>query len=194
MIEQTDMRQDRPQTAVGMRQIILQSERPLQLRDGFDMLEILRWTPHQERLGYMAFRQSRIEFQSALAVELCLLQPFPGRVSFEMAFRAYQRKNRVCPSEEGIASDRIHERLSRLLKEFGVAGRTQPVALNELGISHRIPAVAGTTLRARFVKRTLERPGSLSGDLVNGLEWTIHVKNKLFYKTTGSRMRVEQFN
>src|ERR1700722_1804048 len=45
MIEQADMRQDRSQAAVGMRQVLLKSNCTLQFRNCLDMLEVFRWPP-----------------------------------------------------------------------------------------------------------------------------------------------------
>src|SRR5579863_2520373 len=53
MLEQADMRIDRAQPAIGVRKILVQRERPLQLRDGLDMLEVFRRSPQQECLGYV---------------------------------------------------------------------------------------------------------------------------------------------
>ena len=77
----------------------------------------------------MAFGQSGIELQRALAVEFGLLQPAPAGVDFEMAFRAYQGENGMGERKGGIASHRIHQGLGSFLQEFWVPGGTAPVTL-----------------------------------------------------------------
>ena len=53
VLKQTNMCQNRSQTAVGMRQILLKGECTLQFCNRFDMLEVFRWSPEQKRLGYI---------------------------------------------------------------------------------------------------------------------------------------------
>jgi hypothetical protein len=69
------MRQDRPETAVGMREILLKSECTLQFGNRLDMLEVLRGSTKEKRLGHVPFGQSRIQFQSALAVKFGCKRP-----------------------------------------------------------------------------------------------------------------------
>src|ERR1700689_1979331 len=143
------MRQDRSQTVVGVRQVLLQREGALQFRDGLDMLEISGWSPKQKCLGDMTLGQSRIQLEGAVAVELGFVQPTALGFGFKVAFGAYKRENRVREGKSRIASHCIHQELRGLLQKPGVARRTAPVSLDELRISHRIPAVPDATLELR---------------------------------------------
>src|ERR1039458_3880325 len=108
VIEQTDMRQDRPETAVGMREILLKRERTLQFGNRLDMLEVLRGSPKEKRLGHVSFGQSRIQFQSALTVKFGLLQPTPAGIDLEVKLCTDKRKSRMGERKHRIASHRVH--------------------------------------------------------------------------------------
>src|SRR5262249_34882238 len=111
-IEQSDMSEDRTEAVVGVRKILLQGYSAAQLRDGFEMLEISRWSPEQKGLSHVALGQIWIDFEGPRAMKLRLFQPSTRRLKFEMANRADQRQRSVGESEGCVAADGAHEVLS----------------------------------------------------------------------------------
>src|SRR5882757_2392161 len=90
VIEQPDMCQDSAEAIVSMRQIALQREGALELRNRFQMLEILRRSPQQEGTGDMGFGQIRVYFERAPAMEFSFSQPHAGWVKLEVASRTHK--------------------------------------------------------------------------------------------------------
>src|ERR1700733_5764830 len=125
------MRQDRPETAVGMREILLKRERTLQFRNCLDMLKVLRGSPKEKRLGHMSFGQGRIQFQSALAVKFGLLQPTSAGINLEVELCTDKRKNRMGERKLRIASQRTHHVSRSVLQQLAVSFVTVAVTLNE---------------------------------------------------------------
>src|SRR6202034_224304 len=115
VIEQSDMCQDAAQAVVGMRQIVLQSQSPLEIGNRLQMLEVFRRSPEQKRARDVAFGKTRVNFERPPAVEFGFLQPHAGRVEFEMAGCAGEREGRVSERKGGITSYSIGEMVARLI-------------------------------------------------------------------------------
>src|SRR5881394_494029 len=69
VVEKTDVRQNRPEPVVRVRQIVLKCDSAAQFSNGFEMLKVLRRSPQQEGIGNMRFGQIRIQLQRASAMK-----------------------------------------------------------------------------------------------------------------------------
>src|SRR5580704_7889812 len=107
MIEQSDMCEDAAETVVGMRQIVLQGQSPLEIGNRLQMLEVLRRSPEQKSARHVPLGKIRVNFEGSPAVEFRLLQPHAGRVEFEMVGCTGNRERRMSKRKSGIASHSV---------------------------------------------------------------------------------------
>src|SRR5579872_4476536 len=113
-----------------MRQVFLQSERPLKIRNRFQVLEILGGSPQQKRARYQPFGQISIDLKRSLAVKLGFFQPHAGWVRFKMTNCTYIRKSGMGQREIRIARHGARKMMTRLLDQSGIARNAQAVSSN----------------------------------------------------------------
>jgi hypothetical protein len=107
VIEQTDVRQNRSQAVVGLRQIALQGESTPQFGNRFQVLEIFRGSPQQKGPGEVSFREIRVYLKRTPTVEFSLFQPHAGWIKFEVASRTRNRKGGVAEGKSRVSSHSV---------------------------------------------------------------------------------------
>src|SRR5689334_14946663 len=93
------------------------------------------------------------------------LQPFAGRIEFEMTSRTCKRKRSMSQRETWIARDCIAQALRRFIQQRSISGGAKPVTAYEFRISQGILAISRALLSPRM-QWPVQCTRDLSGDLI----------------------------